>query len=91
MGPLVRVASKLSASRVLATDGFAVGVIGLGHSLGLPIVAEGIEDLEAANPLQLMGCELGQGWLYGRPMLAEDVAALLRHAESDPAPAVDSF
>ena len=60
-------------------------------AVAVPIVAEGIEALEAANALQLMGCELGQGWLYGRPMLAEDVAALLRHAESDPTPAVDSI
>ena len=42
-------------------------VIGLGQSLGLVTVAEGVETREQAEMLLWMGCDLGQGWLYGRP------------------------
>jgi diguanylate cyclase (GGDEF)-like protein len=64
-----------SASRKIVA-----GVIGLGHSLGLPIVAEGIEDAETAAALHLLGCDLGQGWLYGRAVTADAAAAMLRLA-----------
>jgi EAL domain-containing protein (putative c-di-GMP-specific phosphodiesterase class I) len=62
-----------SASRKIVA-----GVIGLGHSLGLPIIAEGIEDAEAAASLHVLGCDLGQGWLYGRALTADAAAAMLR-------------
>ena len=62
---------------VVASRKIVAGVIGLGHSLGLPIVAEGIEDAAAAGELNLMGCDLGQCWLYGRAASGEEVAALL--------------
>ncbi|MGI4756499.1 MAG: EAL domain-containing protein [Janthinobacterium lividum] len=42
-------------------------VIGLGKSLGLKIVAEGIEERSQAEMLLNLGCEYGQGWFYGRP------------------------
>ena len=42
-------------------------IIGLGHSLGLITVAEGIENAESADRLLALGCEMGQGFLYGRP------------------------
>lgn len=40
---------------------------GLGRSLGLRTVAEGVEEQAQADMLLCLGCELGQGWLYGRP------------------------
>jgi EAL domain-containing protein (putative c-di-GMP-specific phosphodiesterase class I) len=46
-------------------------VIGLGQSLGLTTVAEGVETEEEAEMLLLLGCEMGQGWLFGRPVPAE--------------------
>ena len=48
-------------------------IIGLGHSLGLTTVAEGIETAENADQLAALGCEMGQGFLFGRP--AADVDA----------------
>lgn len=42
-------------------------VIGLGQSLGLTTVAEGVETTAQASMLLWLGCDLGQGWLYGRP------------------------
>lgn len=55
-------------------------VIGLSHSLGLVTVAEGVEDEGTAALLRDFGCDVGQGWLYGRPASAEAVGALLFEA-----------
>lgn len=52
-------------------------VVGLGHSLGLTTVAEGVETEEQANMLVWLGCDLGQGWLYGRPAPAGDLARMV--------------
>lgn len=49
-------------------------VVGLGQSLGLITVAEGVETAEQVQMLQWLGCELAQGWLYGKAMPAKDLA-----------------
>ncbi len=41
-------------------------ILGLGQSLGLLTVAEGVEEAAQAELLVRMGCDLGQGWLYGQ-------------------------
>lgn len=41
--------------------------VDLGHSLGLQVVAEGIETLEVLDSLIDLGCEAGQGFLLGKP------------------------
>lgn len=46
--------------------------INMAHSLGLRVVAEGIEDLETATALKEMGCDAAQGYYFARPMPAED-------------------
>jgi PAS domain S-box-containing protein len=43
-------------------------IIGLGQSLGLVTVAEGVEDEAQADMLLWLGCDIGQGFLYGRPV-----------------------
>jgi PAS domain S-box-containing protein len=42
-------------------------VVALGQSLGLRTVAEGVEKQDQANMLLWLGCDLGQGWLFGKP------------------------
>jgi diguanylate cyclase (GGDEF)-like protein/PAS domain S-box-containing protein len=42
-------------------------IIGLGESLGLPIIAEGVERRSQVAALQGLGCHLAQGYLFGRP------------------------
>ncbi|MBT9330916.1 EAL domain-containing protein [Paracidobacterium acidisoli] len=55
----------------------AAAVVGLGHSLGMETVAEGIEEQEQAEMLFRMGCELGQGWLFSRAVPAAELPAIL--------------
>ena len=42
-------------------------VVSLAHALGLRAVAEGVETPEQLAELRTLGCELGQGYLFGRP------------------------
>ncbi|WP_458097520.1 EAL domain-containing protein [Roseomonas sp. WA12] len=53
-------------------------VISLGQSLGSAVVAEGVETESQAETLSRLGCDFAQGWLYGRPVPAEEVPAVLR-------------
>ena len=46
-------------------------VVKLGHSLGLTVVAEGVETPLQLSRLREMGCARGQGYLFGRPRPAE--------------------
>ena len=52
-------------------------VVGLAHALRLRVVAEGVETVEQAGRLRELGCELGQGYHFGRPAAAEAMAALM--------------
>jgi PAS domain S-box-containing protein len=52
-------------------------VVGLGQSLGLKTVAEGIETQEQTDMLVRLGCEMGQGWHYGRPAPAEQLSSAI--------------
>ena len=50
-------------------------VVRLGRSLGLGVVAEGIESPLQLERLRELGCELGQGFLFGRPRPADLIEA----------------
>ena len=52
-------------------------VVKLGHSLGLQLVAEGIERLDQLDHLAGLGCEFGQGYLWRRPVSAADAFELV--------------
>lgn len=52
-------------------------VIALAHGLGIGVVAEGIETERQAERLRELGCDLGQGYLFSRPVPAEATVALL--------------
>jgi diguanylate cyclase (GGDEF)-like protein len=59
-------------------DSAIVGaVIVLAGSLGMEIVAEGIETEEQADELRAMGADYGQGWYYGRPRELHDLSQLV--------------
>jgi diguanylate cyclase (GGDEF)-like protein/PAS domain S-box-containing protein len=52
-------------------------IVGLGRSLGMDVVAEGIENTEQLDLLRSMGCTLGQGHLFGEPVSGERYLELL--------------
>lgn len=52
--------------------------IGLGHGLGLTVVAEGVEGRATGEALAALGCDRAQGAYWGQPMPAADLDALLR-------------
>jgi diguanylate cyclase (GGDEF)-like protein len=52
-------------------------IIGLGHTLGMDLIAEGIETQEQAAALRSLGCEFGQGYYWAKPMPAAEASALL--------------
>ncbi|MCF7983459.1 MAG: EAL domain-containing protein [Thiohalocapsa sp.] len=65
---------QASGRNIIAT------IVTLGHSLGLAVVAEGIEREETAAALHAIGCDLGQGYLFARPCSAEAAAGMLSGA-----------
>ena len=52
-------------------------VIQLAHEIDIRVVAEGIETAQQLDVLQALECDAGQGFLFSRPVPAEDVAAFL--------------
>ena len=76
---------KLKIDRMLIQDiahdpndeAICRAVIALGHSLGLTIVAEGVESLRQQEFLANEGCDILQGFKFGKPMTSDDFERLL--------------
>jgi PAS domain S-box-containing protein len=62
----------------------AAAIVGLGNSLSLTTVAEGVESQTIADMLLWLGCDLGQGWLYGRPVPPEQLPEILAERLNPP-------
>jgi diguanylate cyclase (GGDEF)-like protein/PAS domain S-box-containing protein len=67
--------------RTLGTDSrqepITKGLIELSRIIGIQTVAEGVETDDQARLLQSFGCDIGQGYLFGRPVAAGEAKALL--------------
>jgi EAL domain-containing protein (putative c-di-GMP-specific phosphodiesterase class I) len=78
--------SELKIDRSYVTDchsdrtnaGLVETIVELAHRFGLTAVAEGVETTHEAHKLQSLGCDVGQGYLFAKPMAKDDFAALLR-------------
>ena len=64
------------------TAAIVQSTIQLAHSLGLTLVAEGIETAETLQLLTKMGCDVGQGYHLGRPIAAADLTPRLSGAQN---------
>lgn len=53
-------------------------VINLAHDLEMEVVAEGVENATTADILVEIGCDIGQGWHFGRPMDADALARFIQ-------------
>lgn len=58
-------------------------VLTLGASMGMKVVAEGVEDGEKLEELRALGCDQAQGYYFARPMAANRVAAFLKSFPCD--------
>ena len=57
-----------------ADQAIVKAIIDMANAMGKHVVAEGVETLEERSVLQALGCQYGQGFLFGRPCAASDVS-----------------
>lgn len=83
--PLTRLKIDRSFVSDIATDNHSAavidGIIAIGRSLQIDVIAEGVETTDQRDRLQALGCLHGQGYLYGRPVESERIASLTDHAD----------
>ena len=53
-------------------------MVAMGTSLSTDVLAEGIESRDQLDGLRALRCDFGQGYLFSRPVPAEDLTALLQ-------------
>jgi EAL domain-containing protein (putative c-di-GMP-specific phosphodiesterase class I) len=82
--PLTALKIDRSFVRNAATSGEAASivraVIDMAHNLGFTVIAEGVETEDQVAFLRRHGCDVGQGFLFGAPMPAEELARRLSPA-----------
>jgi diguanylate cyclase (GGDEF)-like protein/PAS domain S-box-containing protein len=78
--------SLLQAGESPVTSGLATAVLALGETFDIDVVAEGIEFAEQWTTLRDLGCELGQGFYFARPMEQQTVLGYLRQQSGEGEP-----
>ncbi len=58
-------------------------IIELAHSLKFQIVAEGIETLQQKDRLQELGCQIGQGYLFSKPLSFDNADKLIQTSKAE--------
>ena len=55
-------------------------LISLSHALGLKVVAEGVEREQHVTELTALGCDIAQGYLFGKAVAADQISGILSNA-----------
>jgi diguanylate cyclase (GGDEF)-like protein len=56
---------------------YVAAIISMGHIMGLDVISEGVEEETQIEALRSIGCDYVQGYIWGRPMSAEDAEKLV--------------
>ena len=56
---------------------YVAAMISMGHIMGFDVISEGVEEPEQIEALRSIGCDFIQGFIWGRPMSAEDAEKLV--------------
>jgi len=59
----------------------AEAIIELSHKLKLKVIAEGIEEKDQLDVLKSLHCDLIQGYLYSKPVIASEIAVFCHHMD----------
>lgn len=84
--PIDRLKIDQSFTRTLPEDtesgAIAQAIISMGHSLGLSVVAEGVETRAQEEYLRALWCDTAQGYLYAKPMTHDECVTYLNDTQS---------
>jgi EAL domain-containing protein (putative c-di-GMP-specific phosphodiesterase class I) len=75
--PIDRIKIDKSFVRDLRDPAIVAAILSIGASMGIKVVAEGVEDVHQLELLGAMGCDQAQGYYFARPMPATDVPRFL--------------
>jgi diguanylate cyclase (GGDEF)-like protein len=75
--PIDRIKIDRSFVRDLRDPAIVAAILSIGASMGIKVVAEGVEDVHQLELLGAMGCDQAQGYYFARPMPATDVPNFL--------------
>jgi EAL domain-containing protein (putative c-di-GMP-specific phosphodiesterase class I) len=70
-------------------EAFLNTIVRLTETLSMTAVGEGVETEEQLTALRVLGCQLGQGFLFARPMDAAEFSQNLTERAAEPAPVPD--
>lgn len=80
---IVKIDRSFIGSKINSTNYDIIkAIINLAHSLGLDVIAEGIETKAQLEALRSLGCEYGQGYLFAYPLNSEDVLSMVQRCRN---------